>query len=50
MLGGWAYGSSAERTAALSGWLWTYNHRQRHQAIGRQTPISRVNNLLGPYS
>jgi transposase InsO family protein len=54
MLGGWAYGaiygSSAERTAALDGWLWTYNHRRRHQAIGRQTPISRVNNLLRSYS
>jgi transposase InsO family protein len=54
MLGGWAYGaiygSSAERTAALDGWLWTYNHQRRHQAIGRQTPISRVNNLLGSYT
>lgn len=54
MLSGWAYGaiygSSAERTAALDGWLWTYNHRRRHQAIGRQTPISRVNNLLGSYT
>jgi transposase InsO family protein/transposase len=54
MLGGWAYGAiyrdSAERTAALDGWLWTYNHRRRHQAIGRQTPINRVNNLLGSYS
>ena len=54
MLGGWAYGaiyaSSAERAAALDGWLWTYNHRRRHQAIGRQTPINRLNNLLGSYS
>jgi transposase InsO family protein len=54
MLGGWAYGAiyatSAERTAALDGWLWTYNHRRRHQAIGRQTPIIRLNNLLGTYS
>ena len=54
MLGGWAYGaiyaSSAERTAALDGWLWTYNHRRRHQAIGRQTPINRLNNLLGSYT
>ena len=54
MLGGWAYGaiyaSSAERTAALDGWLWTYNHRRRHQAIGRQPPIQRLNNLLGSYS
>jgi transposase InsO family protein/transposase-like protein len=53
MLSSWAYGAiyrdSAERTAALDGWLWTYNHRRRHQAIGRQTPISRVNNLLGSY-
>lgn len=54
MLGGWAYGAiygdSAERTAALDGWLWTYNHRRRHQAIGRETPINRANNLLGSYT
>jgi transposase InsO family protein len=54
MLGGWAYGaiysSSRERTAALDGWLWTYNHRRRHSAIGRQPPISRLNNLLGTYN
>jgi transposase InsO family protein len=53
MLTGWAYGaiyrSSTERTAALDGWLWHYNHRRRHQAIGRQAPISRLNNLLGTY-
>jgi len=54
MLAGWAYGaiyrSSRERTAALDGWLWHYNHRRRHQAIGRQAPITRLNNLLGTYS
>ncbi len=54
MLGGWAYGAiyrdSNERTAALDGWPWTYNHRRRHQAIGRQTPINRLNNLLGSYT
>ena len=54
LLGGWAYGaiysSSRERTAALDGWLFTYNHRRRHSAIGRQAPISRLNNLLGTYS
>jgi transposase InsO family protein len=55
MLGGWAYsgaiyGSSRERTAALDGWLYHYNHRRRHQAIGRKTPITRLNNLLGTYS
>jgi transposase InsO family protein len=54
MLEGWAYGpiygSSAERTRALDGWLWHYNHHRKHQAIGRQPPINRVNNLLGTYS
>ena len=54
MLGGWAYGaiyaSSRERTAALDGWLWRYNHRRRHQSLGRQAPITRLNNLLGTYS
>ena len=54
MLGGWAYGaiyrSSRERTAALDGWLWHYNHHRRHSAIGRQPPITRLNNLLGTYT
>jgi transposase InsO family protein len=55
MLGGWAYSgaiyrSSRERTAALDGWLWRYNRHRRHQALGRQTPITRLNNLLGTYS
>jgi transposase InsO family protein len=54
MLGGWAYGaiyaSNHERTAALDGWLHTYNHHRRHSAIGRQPPITRLNNLLGTYS
>jgi transposase InsO family protein len=49
---GWAYGavyaSSAERTAALDGWLWHYNHRRRHSALGHQPPVSRTN-LLGSY-
>lgn len=52
MLAGWAYGaiygSSQERTAALDGWLWHYNHRRRHSALGHQPPISRTN-LLGSY-
>jgi transposase InsO family protein len=54
MLAGWAYGAiyrdSPERTATLDGWLWTYNHRRRHSAIGRQPPIARLNNLLGSYT
>jgi transposase InsO family protein len=46
LLGGWAYGaiyaSSAERTAALDGWLWTYNHRRPHGSLGHKTPIARL--------
>jgi transposase InsO family protein len=53
LLDGWAYGaiyrSSTERTAALDGWLWYYNHRRRHSALGRQPPVSRTN-LLRSYS
>jgi transposase InsO family protein len=53
LLAAWAYGavyaSSAERTAALDGWLWHYNHRRQHSALGRQPPVSRTN-LLGSYS
>jgi transposase InsO family protein len=53
LLAGWAYGaiyrSSPERTAALDGWLWHYNHRRRHSALGRQPPVTRTN-VLGSYS
>jgi transposase InsO family protein len=53
LLAGWAYGaiygSSRERTAALDGWLWHYNHRRRHSAIGHQPPVTRTN-LLGSYT
>ena len=51
---GWAYGAiyatSQERTAALDGWLYHYNHRRRHAGIGRTTPTTRLNNLLGTYT
>jgi transposase InsO family protein/transposase-like protein len=57
LLAGWAhgpiYGSSRERTAALDGWLWTYNHRRPHGALSHQPPIARLNelnNLPGFYS
>jgi transposase InsO family protein len=57
MLGGWAYGAiyrnSTERTAALDGWLWTYNHQRRHSALGHKPPIARLDertNLLGTYT
>jgi transposase InsO family protein/transposase len=53
MLAGWAYGAlyrnSQERTSALDGWLWHYNHRRRHSALGHHPPITRVTNLLGTY-
>ena len=52
LLAGWAYGaiyrSSHERTTALDGWLWHYNHRRRHSALGHQAPVTRTN-LLGSY-
>jgi transposase InsO family protein len=53
LINGWAYGpiyrSSHERTQALDGWLWHYNHRRRHSALGHQPPVSRTN-LLGSYN
>ena len=53
LLNGWAYstiyGSSRERTAALDSWLWHYNHRRRHSALGHQPPVTRTN-LLGSYT
>jgi len=53
MLAGWAYGaiyrSSRQRTAALDGWLWHYNHRRPHSALGHQPPVTRTN-LLGSYT
>jgi transposase InsO family protein len=53
LLNGWAYGAiyrtSRERTAALDGWLWHYNHRRRHSALGHQPPASRTN-VPGSYN
>jgi transposase InsO family protein len=57
MLGGWAYGAiyrdSAERNAALAGWLDFYNRRRPHGALSHKPPIARLNelnNVLGSYS
>jgi transposase InsO family protein len=53
LLAGWAYGaiyrSSADRSSAPDGWLWHYNHRRRHSALGHQPPLSRTN-VFGSYS
>ena len=53
----WAYGaifgSSAERTAALSGWLEHYNFRRRHGSLGKRPPAARLaelNNVAGNYT
>jgi transposase InsO family protein len=53
LVNAWAYGaiygSSQERTRALDGWLWHYNHRRRHSALSHQPPVSRTN-VLGSYT
>ena len=56
LLDGWAYGaiygSSRERTTALDGWLWSYNHHRPHGALSHKPPIARLNelnNLAGSY-
>jgi transposase InsO family protein len=56
LLAGWAYGpiygTSRERTAALDGWLWTYNHRRPHGALSHKPPSARLdelNNLARSY-
>jgi transposase InsO family protein len=52
----WAYvrpfDSSAERAAALPGWLHIYNHHRGHTALGGRPPISRttVSNGAGHYT
>jgi transposase InsO family protein len=57
MLGGWAYGaiyaSSAERAAALDGWLFHYNHHRPHGSLSHKPPAARLrelNNLARPYT
>jgi transposase len=57
MLGGWAYGaiyrSSAERTAALSGWLKFYNWQRPHGSLAKRPPgarLAELNNVAGSYT
>jgi transposase InsO family protein len=42
------YGSSAERTAALSGWLDHYNFRRGHGSLGHRPPAARLAELEQP--
>jgi transposase InsO family protein len=52
MTNGWAYGaiygSSAERTAALPGWLDHYNYRRPHGSLGHRAPAARLAELEQP--
>jgi transposase-like protein len=57
MLGGWAYGAiyrdSAQRTAALSGWLEFYNWRRPHGSLAHKPPgtrLAELNNVAGSYT
>jgi transposase InsO family protein len=57
MLGGWAYGAiyrdSAQRTAALSGWLDFYNWRRPHGSLSHRPPgarLAELNNVAGTYT
>jgi transposase InsO family protein len=54
LIDGWAYGAvyrtSAERSAALTGWLDWYNRRRPHRALDRKPPLTRLaemNNVVG---
>jgi transposase InsO family protein len=54
MAEGWAfkkfYNSESARRAALPAWIHEYNHHRPHTAIGKATPITRLNNLAGHHS
>jgi transposase InsO family protein len=51
---GWAfkkfYNSESARLAALPAWVHEYNHHRPHSAIGKHSPITRLNNLAGHHS
>jgi transposase InsO family protein len=48
---GWAfkkfYNSETARLAALPAWVHEYNHHRPHSAIGKRSPITRLDNLAG---
>jgi len=51
LIEGWAfkkfYNSESARLAALPAWLHEYNHHRPHSAIGKDAPITRLDNLAG---
>jgi len=51
---GWAfkkfYNSESARLAALPRWIHEYNHHRPHSAIGKRSPITRLDNLAGHHS
>jgi transposase InsO family protein len=51
---GWAfkkfYTSESARLAALPAWIHEYNHHRPHSAIGKCSPITRLNNLAGHHT
>jgi transposase InsO family protein len=53
-LSAWAfdrfYPTETARRNALPAWLHHYNHHRPHTAIGRQPPITRLDNLAGQHS
>ena len=51
---GWAfkkfYNTESARLAALPAWVHQYNHHRPHSAIGKRSPITRLDNLAGHHS
>jgi transposase InsO family protein len=51
---GWAfkkfYNSESARLAALPAWVHHYNHHRPHSAIGKRSPITRLDNLAGHHN
>ena len=51
---GWAfkkfYNTESARMAALPAWIHEYNHHRPHSAIGKCSPISRLDNLAGHHT
>ena len=51
---GWAFkkfsNSQSARLAALPAWVHEYNHHRPHSAIGKRSPITRLDNLAGHHN